>query len=571
MHVVIGRRILWLSLFALLALAGLGYRLYQIQVVHGPQYARMAYLQRTLVLPVGETRGRILDRNGQPLTDPRPTWGVAVFPPLVREPEEVAGLLWSVLKRGPAAEKLSPDAIVTNLTRRPHEARWLVRGITEQTAQRIAALGLPGITVGPVTERYGEGALARHLVGYLNAANGRPTGQLGLEALFDAELNGEAVPAMVTYLDGLGDPLTGLGIRTMKPLAGKEPYDVQTTIDRHIQAITEDVLDRTPHPDGGPMRGAVVVMDPHTGDVLAMASRPQLPYDEAAFDAALQDRAASPFVNRAVRPFAPGSVFKPIVAAEALEQGLVSLQERFNCTGRYDIGPTRFRDPGGRAHGSLTFQQAVAQSCNVTFLRLGHQRMGEEMLRQAARRFGFGMAPGGLGEGRSLDAREAGHVPEPGDASTVQIALGQGSLAVTPLQVARAYSAIANGGVLPPVRLVTAVKSPAGAVVTKPAAGQGVRILSRATVRDLQQALQAVTYPEGKGTGKAAWVAQGGSAGKTGTAEVTPAIAHAWFAGYLPLAEPRYVIVVFVEQGGSGGRTAAPIFRAIGERILALE
>lgn len=559
-----GRRLLWLCLVLLLALSGLTSRLYQLQIVSGPEYARMAYRQRTQSLAVGSRRGMIFDRRGEPLTDPQSGWGVALFPPLITDRATVVRKLAEVTGR-PAPEVLAQiePSSVRGQADPDQGPKWFQTGLTLEQAARIERLHLSGVAVGPAGSRYGPNALARHLVGVANDREGIS----GLELAFDSELVGEAVPAIAASLDARGRPMEGLGIRASQPVVGKEPFTVNTTIDRRIQQAVERVLDSHSVPGAQPLRGAVVVMAPESGEVLAMASRPQFDYGS------LGELMAGPkkqqelrLANRATSAFVPGSVFKTIVAAAALEGKYVSLDDKFYCPGHYEIGGTVFHDHENKAHGWITFQEAIAQSCNITFLKVGYERMGLQELEAAAVRFGFGRATGALG--RTWQNEAVGTVPGRGDETLVQVAFGQGSLLVTPLQVARAYSAIANGGVLPTVRLITTVRSPEGEVKERPEYPPGERILFADTAQAMQKALRSVTDPGGNGTGRKAWVEQGGAAGKTGSAEA-PGMTHAWFAGYLPLMKPKYVVAVMIEGGGLGGEVAAPIFREVGEAIYA--
>jgi penicillin-binding protein 2 len=554
MRIKSGRRITWLGAVILLLLSSLGGRLYQLQIVNGPDYARRAFRQRTLSLPVASQRGMILDRNGVPLTDPRNSWGVALFPPLLQDASAEARALAPLLSL--------PEGEVSPLLAAPQRPTWLKPGVTATTAARIQELGLPGIAAGARGERYGADALARHLVGYVNDDGG----QLGLERAFNQALAGDAVPSLTAYLDGTGKPIAGLGIRTVLPQTGKEPYALHTTIDSKVQRGVESVLNA--HPE---LRGAVVVMDPTTGELLAMASRPQFDYTTLG-DLLGQGQSGSFLLNRAVTGYPPGSVFKAVIAAAALDSGKVSLDEKFFCPGHYDVDGHRFTEPGG-GHGWITFREAVAKSCNITFLKVGVERLGIPAMREAALRFGFGSPTEALGQDTPWPEEQAGDVPGPLDDGALQMAFGQGALEVTPLQVARAFSAIANGGTLPPVRLITAVKAPDGEVKAIPRAAQPVRVISDEAATLLQMALVAVTDPRGAGTGRQAWIDGVGTAGKTGSAEGVDQkgarAIHAWFAGYLPAGAPRYVIVVMAEGGGAGGAVAAPIFREVGQAILA--
>ncbi len=552
------RRIFVLSVAAWVCLAGLGLRLFQLQILQGPDLTRQVFSQRTERLPLQMRRGMIYDRSGVPLTDPQSEWGLAVFPRLFGDPAEAAPVL---------AEALGEEraALVLEYVEQHHDAGWVIEGLPDAVADRVqeyAAEGLlPGIAVGPTGWRYGPESLARHLVGFANAAGG----QAGLELAYDWALRGSNVPHLVAQYHGRGGPLPGAPLQVLQPRdpAGKEPYDVHTTLDARIQAAVEREMDRTAHPDGGPLRAAVVVLDARTGELLAIASRPN--FDQARFTTGDQLR------NRALTPYETGSVFKPMVAAAALEAGAIVPHELIPCSGTYQLGDRTFRDVAGTVTGPVTLREAIARSCNTAFIRIGYERLGADRLLEAARRFGLGESTGAL----PPDHEPVAPLPElryGGDVA--QLSFGQGGLRASPLQVARAYAAIANGGVLHPVRLVTSVKTPDGEVVFRPRAGASRRVMSPETAAELQQALLLAVVPGGGGTGEAAWVEDVGAAGKSGSADTVldgrPAT-HAWFAGWFPARRPEYVVVVFIEDGRAGGRDAAPLFRRIAEAILSLE
>jgi penicillin-binding protein 2 len=548
MTLQIGRRLFVLCLIVILMLSALGGRLYHLQIAKNVEYTAIAHSQRTLSLPLAPERGLILDRNGEPLSDPVHTWKVGVFPPFLDDRQTEAAALARLL--GDSAASIEEELWALE------KQGWLTQTIDEQTAAAVRDAGLAGIAAAPVLQRVGDHSLARHLLGYANA-NG---GAMGLEYLYDQELQGGDVPKLTAYVDGRGNPLSGLGVRAVVPTAGKAPYQLITTIDRRMQAAVEAVLDE--QAAGRPV--AAVVMDPENGEVLAMASQPnfdprrvQNPDDPALF-------------NRAVRAQPPGSVFKAVVAAAALEAGLVKPDEKFYCDGKHEHNGWTVTDAG---HGWLTFREAVAKSCNIVFAQVGAERLGVAAMREAAQRFGFG-APTDLA-GRPWPEESAGTIRDEEPFNDVQMAIGQGDLQVTPVQVARAYSAIANGGTLPAAKLVKAVKSPAGEVVTRPAAGRPERVMTKETAASMKKLLEGVTDPGGAGTGKLAWVSGAGSAGKTGSAEDGinddgKAIVHAWFAGYVPRWKPKWTIVVMVEDGQAGGVAAAPIFAEIGQRLIAI-
>lgn len=558
MRIRMVRRMFVLSVGALLCLSALGVRLFHLQILQGPALTRQVFSQRTERLPLQMRRGVIYDRYGVPLTDPQSTWGLAVFPRLFGDPAEVAPVLAEALGEERAAAVLA-------YVQRHHEAAWVIEGLSASAAERvqgyIEAGQLPGVAVGPTGWRYGPGSLARHVVGFANASGG----WTGLELAYDDALRGENVPYLVASYHGRGGPLFDEPVQVVQPRDpdAKEPHDVHTSLDARIQAAVELEMDRTPHPDGGPLRAAVVVMDVATGEPLAIASRPN--FDQARFAAENQLR------NRALTPYETGSVFKPLVAAAALEAGAVSPQELIECSGTYRLGDRTFRDVAGTVTGPVTLREAIARSCNTAFIRIGYERLGAERLLEAARRFGLGEPTGALPPGFEPVAP----LPElryGGDVA--QLSFGQGGLRASPLQVARAYTAIANGGVLHPVRLVSSVRTSDGEVLFRPRAAAPRRVMSRETAAELQEALLAAVVPGGGGTGEAAWLEDVGAAGKSGSADTMldgRPVTHAWFAGWFPARRPQYVVVVLIEDGQAGGAHAAPLFRRIAEAILALD
>lgn len=572
-RLTMGLRLVWLGVAMLVLLGSLGGRLYYLQVVQAGSAARTVNAQRLKVLPIMAERGQILDRRGAALSDPKLSWGVAAFGIFIDDPAGTARRLADVL----GLDEASLEARI----RQAADPFWVVWGVDRAVAELVRRMDLPGVVASPVISRYGPQAAAHHLAGYYN----REGGQMGLEQLYELDLTGTdeqrandqrkvtAVPSLVAFLDGHQKPLEGLGIRAMVP-GGKRLRHVHTTLDVRTQRAVESVLKELTHPEGGPWRGAVVVMEPGSGEVLAMASRPD--FDQAEWSPA---DGGDALINRAVTAFEPGSVFKPLVAAAALQAGLVQLEEQVDCPAVYPVGEQLFLNAGGVNYGRVPFREALARSCNTTFAAIGYERLGAERLLTAARAFGLGRPTLSIG----LPGEAQGRLPSLQFGGEVaQFSFGQAGLMVTPLQVARAYSAIANGGILPQVRLVTAIKNDSGRVLERPESDPDLkphRIMTEETARALRLALLDVTRPDGVGTGKAAWVGTetghgAGSAGKTGSAEGTdggrPAV-HAWFAGFLPLREPRYVVVVFVQGGGGGGTAAAPVFRQIGEALLELE
>lgn len=549
MRVKSAQRLVWLSALLPLLFGYLGFRVYELQIPHsyrGHDLTREVHLQQSQFLPLQMKRGLILDRNGQPLTAPESSYAVGLFPKAIPSLDSLElGRLFTPMEayliRRAAAEGPEP--------------RWVIeQGLSQSRADAIRTAGLPGIVVGSTGHRYGSDSLARHLVGFANDLGG----QMGLEKAFEQELFGDQVPGFMAIFDGR-DRLMG-SVDLKKATSGKPPYDLFTTIDSRIQAVVEWELDRTEHPLGGPLRGAVVVLDVTSGEPLAIASRPN-------FDQTAVPRESHVQWNRAFTAYEPGSVFKPLVAAAALEEGKLRLDEVLDCPAQRTVGGMNFYNVDRKGYGKIPFREAMARSCNTSMIEIGYERLGAEKLLETARQFGLGR-PTGIYPGAEEQEGLLPRLLYGGDVA--QFSFGQGGLMTTPLQIARAYAAIASGGILPPVRLVTAVRTPDGEVVERPQAEKPRRVMEQETAWALQEALRAVTDPAGVGTGRLAWVERGGSAGKTGSAETVQngqKITHAWFAGWVPVRSPRYVIVVFLENGQSGGAYAAPLFRRIAEEL----
>jgi penicillin-binding protein 2 len=505
-----------LASLILLCLFGLLVRYQVIGPLQADRFLRPAFFQRYRGVPVTLSRGNIVDRHGVPLH--YPVWGNAV-----------ARLPTGAGEDDPYPEKESREAS------------------PETVDAFLAGEGRKGRAVIPEELRYGPNSLARHLVGhvrtnaYLNPKDN--VGEGGLEKWFQTSLAGGYPASAGVVLTGEGDGVPGVGIRVAPPQ--DVPPDLWTTLDVTVQSAVEEVLH-----DQGVMKGAAVVLQAGTGEVLAMASRPN--YDQNHPEDYL-NREDSPFVNRAVSAFPPGSVWKALVLGFALEKGYVTADDTFVCTGTIKVGD-RVISCGSRedGHGTVTVREALAFSCNSALIQCASRLPAGEMI-EFARLAGFGEKTG-----VEIPEEASGVLPNPvsmylGDKAN--FAIGQGYLSVTPLQVAAFYRSIVAGGEWRSPELLLNSDQ------------DSKKLLSEETARVLQSALLMATR---KGTGQAAYIEGFGSAGKTGTAEtgMSGGKPHAWFCGWAPLIAPEYVIVVFVEEGGDGPTRAAPVFQAIAERLL---
>ncbi|MEW6242687.1 MAG: penicillin-binding protein 2 [Bacillota bacterium] len=504
-------------IIVILAAAALGFallaaKLGEIQIVMGKMLAESAYRQRTVEIPVGPERGRILDRYGRDLTDS--TVAVASL--------DLASFRVSDVLTDP-----------------------------EQVRLRASSSSL----LVPKIIRYGENSLARHLVGYINLVDN--SGVSGIEKVFDSLLAPDGSHRkLVVSADARGYVIPGLGYSVVE---GKSCSDLVLTIDKDIQQIVEEVM------DSRIQAGAVVVMDPWTGEVLALASRPEFDQNDVL---PYLDAAGSPMLNRALIGFYPGSLFKVVVATAALEEGLLHEGSQFLCTGSIEVQGLRFGCYKPDGHGVISLSHAMAYSCNPVFIEIG-QIIGAEQLMKYCQAFGLGERTymGLPGETSGNLPRHEQIVPR----MLANISIGQDPLTVTPVQMAQVISALANGGMLIRARVVEEARQ-GNKLVQKMPIPASERIMSEGTAATVRSMLSGVTR---FGTGTAAYM-HGQGAGKTGTAETGVVSAdgnrltYSWFAGFFPVGAPRYVMVVLDEQGMSGSVSAAPVFAEIAERILSI-
>ncbi|MEG6585620.1 peptidoglycan D,D-transpeptidase FtsI family protein [Dendrosporobacter sp. 1207_IL3150] len=544
-------RLLIFLVFIGIMLAG---RLFYLQIVEGTELTLLSLSARVQEVPMEVARGEIVDRNGIPLTNNAQHFSLIVFPGQLEDVEVSSYELARItgLHSDTIAGKISKDE-------RPFK---LKTDLDALTAQKINTLKLPGVLIVPEKIRYGYSALAAHVTGYINTSDNR--GVSGIEGMFDDFLRGNQPEYAAAMVDAAQQIIPGLGYKRLRLDNGSGPSNVVLTIDSKVQKIVEAVLDRHMQ------KGAVVVMKPSTGEILAMASRPNFDANNLN-DYLVQE--SSPLLNRAISAYQPGSVFKLVVAAAALESKLVHPNDEFYDPGYIDVNGIRFKgwdyDRGPR--GRITFTDAMAYSSNPVFIEVG-QKIGAERLISFAQKLGFGQKTK-----LEFYGEADGNLPShdniyPGELAN--LAIGQGEFEATPVQMASLVSTIVNDGIKVEPYIVSKLTNSSGVVVKNYNASRGVRVLSKQTSAQMRDMMAAVTK---YGTGQAAYVDGAGSAGKTGSAETGrtnsegKGINHAWFAGYGPIDRPQYVIVVFIEDGMSGGDVAAPIFQEILSEINSVQ
>lgn len=530
-------------------------RLVQVQVIESERYKALARTQYEDKLELRAIRGAILDREGRPLVSTATVASIAADPRMLgAETDPLARHLAGILH-----EPL--PLIRKKLSTRGTNFVWIVRQVDPAVAAKVDTKRFPGVIIMEEPKRvYHYDDLAGQLLGFTDLDC---RGISGLELQFDASLRGMD-GYEIRLRDGLGRAKPALEYPRVEAVNGE---DLRLTIDLDYQAIAEEALRRGVE-ESEAESGLVVMMDPATGEILAMANHPRLHPAKAG----TVERGVTR--NRAVTDmFEPGSVFKIVTASAALEHGLVRPTDKFfaeNGSYKVPLPRGRFRTiTDTHEHGTITFQEAVEVSSNIVMAKIS-DKVGAELLYRSARDFGFGTKTG-----VELPGEIRGELKKPTDWSgTTLNTISYGyEVGVTPLQIAAAYCAIANGGTLyrPTIVLRERAKD------TSPKTPQVIRkVVSRETAAIVSSFFVGVVE---RGTGTGAHVNGVAIAGKTGTArkvldgQYNQKSYTATFAGFFPANDPKVVCVVMLDTRSfkySGGQTSAPIFKAIASQVLGL-
>jgi penicillin-binding protein 2 len=592
-------RVALLTALVIAVVAVVAFRLWYLQILSGPHYRQLAEENRVREIRVKGPRGRILDRSGRPLVANRAVLTLTTRPSnLPSDPERRASELTALARVLDA----SPKLLRRRIAEAPRYAGYPVslwRGLSREQLFYLLENRerFPGMDVEHTfVRRYQHGTLAAHALGIVAEASpgqledprnaalepGDEIGRSGLEYRYDRFLRGTPGETRI-QVDSMGRPRGQLG---STPARGGD--DLRLTLDSRLQAVGEAALRERGLP------GAFVAMDARSGAVLAIGSYPT--YDPAFYTRphtraeyrAFEAGADPALLDRAIQGGYPtGSAFKPVTATAALEEGLIEPDTIFNDTGSLDIGGLVLHNAGGAAYGPVDMSDALQVSSDVYFYSLGLEgrasgRHGQ--IQDWARRLGLGRKPG-----IDLPAQDPGLIPTPAwrnrvfrershpyidrpwnQGDNVNLAIGQGDLLVTPLQLARAYAAIANGGALVTPHLADRVVDASGRTVEEiePPPERRLRIsgVTRETVLDGMR--RAAMEPGGT-----SYSVFGGSpleiAGKTGTAERGEgAEDQSWYGAIAPFAEPEIVVTATVERGGFGVESAAPIVARILEQYF---
>ncbi len=631
-----GLRLSVVGIVALSLFAALFVRMYTLQVTQRSDFQQVATDNRLRVVHEQAPRGRIFDRNQNLLVDSHEVFqviaDVRVLPSAEAEPEERARVLSLVAQQlttpdDPVTVASLETAIEDNLIE-PFAPVPMVTDISEDAMVALMErqADLPGVSVRRTTVRqYPYGSLAAHVLGYvgsipqekldeinsegdnpLDYETGDEIGKTGIELAYEDQLRGQ--PGQTTYeVDAENNIVRVVPEGTTAPVPG---HDLLTTLDVNVQSLAESELAARMepvselHPDAG---GSVVVMDPNTGGVVAMASYPTFnPGDftsgisQDAYTLLTDPEGPLPLNNRVIQgQYAPGSTFKPITAVAAIDNGVRTPQDTVNDVGEYraegcegDSSGCIFRNDESKPHGPVDLRRSLEVSSDYYYYQIGdvlwlrRDQVGEEALQSTARSFGLGQDTG-----LELPFESAGVVPTPetrarnyeehpdlfmtGDwrsGDNINLSIGQGDLLVTPMQLANAYGAIANGGTLWRPHLATDVVDPtSGGFAVRDSIEPSLlgRInLTPAVRQPIIDGLVGVTQGA-EGTAKTAFENNPAGwpvAGKTGTAQRRNFANTSVFAGFGPVVAdqaPQYVAAAVLEQAGYGGDVAAPLVARI--------
>lgn len=551
-----------------------------VQVVRGSYYRDLAENNRLRKVAIKAPRGTIYDRNGRVMVENLPSYN------LLLDRSRAADFAASLEFAAPILERPLPElqALVERYRGLPSfQPVLLGEGLTlDQVARfEVEQLAHPEFVIDVSHRRlYRLGVQAAHVLGYLGEArpeeladpakglkSGDWVGRRGVELEYDAKLRGEDGERVVV-VDSHGQSVEELGREV-----GRPGGELTLSLDAGLQQEAERQLEGK--------AGAVVALDPRNGEILALVSAPG--YDPNLFTRRLEvadwqqliENPLLPLQNRALASaYPPGSVFKMVMAAAGLAEGVVSTEDGVFCSGTKTFYKRPFHCWKAGGHGFMNLESALKNSCDIYFYTLG-QKLGIERIARYARLFDFGAATG-----VDLDGEKRGLVPDgawserqrrqpwyPGE--TISVAIGQGALLATPLQMAVMAAAFANGGYLVTPHLVRGDDShPPRRIDLPPGVFEPIRRGMWKVVND-------------GGTGASARVAGVEIAGKTGTVQVVAHTAfedsslrpyaernHAWFASFAPFNNPTVVIVVFLEHGGQGSRAAAPVAKVLYEKLF---
>ena len=558
----------------------LGARLWHLQIIKGAEYTVRAERNRVRRVPLVAARGAILDRNGTPLVENRPSFDVLLYREDIRDQEETDSFI--IEKLGVPRESL--ERLLSRNRRTGLYQPIIIKedvGMEEISIIEVHRHDHPEIRLGPEPRRlYHYGKLAAHLLGYLGeisqdelnsgnypgAVSGSLIGRSGVERSYNQALTGR---------DGVRQVMVdsrGREVGVLEEIPYVVGSEVRLTLDLDLQKVAEKALE-------GKV-GVVIAMNPQNGEIMTMANAPAFdpnsfsPRVSSATWNALINDSNRPMQNRAIQnTYSPGSIFKLIMASAGMHDGALDGNQGVLCTGSAVYYGRTFRCASEHGHGVLHLEQAIAKSCNIFFYELG-RRLGINKIAEHAESLGLGSRTG-----IDLAGERSGVMPSPEwkervqkakwyVGETISVAIGQGAVSTTPIQMLRAVSAIATGGRLTTPHVLLHAEAGDEREGNWPTTQLD---LKQGHVRRIREGMWESV--NASGTGRNALIKGWDICGKTGTVQVVSrenrqlmrsnSENHAWFAGFASRDNPEIAVVVFVEHGGSGGAAAAPIAKEI--------
>ncbi len=572
------------------AFAILFVRLFYLQVIKGKELKRLSENNCIRLQTTDPTRGLIYDRNGTLLVDNRPSFDLSIIlkdaKPLKSTVEHLsqyihipASKLMTIINRNKSRFSYKPIILKKDI------------GRDMLAMVEVRKFDLPGVVVNVRPRRhYIFKNSAAHLIGYLSKISSKELrsgkyggcngddfiGKYGVEKTFDSFLRGKHGGRQVEV------NVTGQVIEILKTVDARPGANIYLTIDQILQKRAEDLMKG--------LAGAVVAMDPNTGEILAMASAPA--FDQNMFVNGMSHKKWGALVSNRLRPlenkaiqgeYPPASTYKIITAIAGLEEGVIDEKTVFHCPGYYEYGDRVFKCWKKKGHGNVDVFKALTESCDVFFYQVG-QKLGVDVLARYAMACGLGSVTGihlyqeatGLVPTSGWKKRRTGILWQRGE--TLPVAIGQGYDLVTPLQMLVLTAAVANGGTRYIPKILKEIKTPEGEIVIKSKSRSiGKLPASKHTLDIIKKSLWRVVNSE-RGTGRIARIRGIDISGKTGTAQlfgnkddedkpdkIVPEHLkdHAWFVAYAPSNNPEIAVTVLVEHGEHGSSSAAPIAREI--------
>jgi stage V sporulation protein D (sporulation-specific penicillin-binding protein) len=549
-HGTVRKRVIFLFLLMAVAMGGLVVRLGYLQLFHSTWLAENATDQRIRDIPVEAKRGIIFDRTGKELAVSMSTESIYAIPAEIKNVQETAAKLAAILALN--------EEHLSKLLQRHQAFTWVKRKVDSNVARQIQALEFDGIGITQESRRYyPQEELASHILGFTGIDS---QGLDGVEITFDSYLRGRPGSIRVEY-DARGREIPYANHRFVPPVEGN---DIYLTIDMVIQQVVERELGRVMQETQA--KGATIVaMDPNTGEILALANRPD--YNPNHF----ADYSPKLWRNIAVsNAYEPGSTFKIITSAAALSEKVVTLTDQFYDPGYIDVQGRKIHCWKNGGHGSETFEEVVENSCNVGFVNVG-LRLGRDPFYTYLDKLGLGQPTGidlpGEAKGIVIDKRQVKPI------NIATMAMGQG-IAVTPIQLLTAVSAVVNGGTWLRPQIVKTIQDKNGQTIRSFQPDVVQEAINSETSNQVRGILEKVVEI---GTGKNAFIDGFKIGGKTGTAQKVGAGGYlpdkyvASFIGFAPSDHPKIVMLVIVDEPVGiyyGSQVAAPVFAAAMKDVL---